>query len=244
MIQIKGAGKGIGIAIHSATQELLRLGGIILVVALLPDTISPALVFSKHTSMPFPPPLPPNNPRRPLPPLDLLFFSALYFSMGWAFVEILFGSKQFWKYITLYDDVLDEVSEIDEEEGRNWEGEEEMEGEEEQYILNGGGVMSQSVGSEGVGYGATAYTSRPTTTEIPLEIPAEHKSLQFLTNSAFERVVSGPLAREEEEAEAEARIRRIEREELEATLGVPLYVVPTFIVFVWRLDALVFLNNF
>lgn len=201
-------------------------------VALLPETITPSI----FTSMP-PIPSQPNMPRKPLPPLDALFFSALWLALGWSFVEIVFASKEFWRLIKLYDDVLEETSEFDElEEGRDWDEEEEIERgreqEEQEEYVDATGRTEVSLG-----YGSTALTSR-IPTAIESEVPVENKSsLHFLNSSAFDSRVTNLLDREEEEVEAEIRIRRIEREELEATLGVPLYALTSWVVLIWRLDA-------
>ena len=61
----------------------------------------------------------------------------------------------------------------------------------------------------------------------------------FLSNSAFDRVVADPAARQEAEEVVDARIRAVEREEVEGQLGVPLYEIPVAVVIVWRLDSYV-----
>jgi hypothetical protein len=89
---IRGSGMGLPTVVHSVLQEGLRLGGIILVVVMLPEPISTDPLLARMGGMPPPPHGGPREPRRPLPPLDTLFFSTLWFALGWAFVEIIWVS--------------------------------------------------------------------------------------------------------------------------------------------------------
>lgn len=78
---IKGTGLGLPTMIMAIVQELLRLGAISLAVSLLPDAATPFAPTRR-------PPSSPSTPRRPLPPLDTLFFSALWLGVGWAVIEV------------------------------------------------------------------------------------------------------------------------------------------------------------
>jgi len=66
------------------------LGAVAIVVALLPDEEAVEL---QHRSG--------RGKGRQLPPLDTLFFSALWLALGWALVEVLWGSIDFWKRMAL-----------------------------------------------------------------------------------------------------------------------------------------------
>ncbi|ORY89759.1 hypothetical protein BCR35DRAFT_300218 [Leucosporidium creatinivorum] len=210
------AGRGLGVptVVHALLQEALRLGAIVCMVALLPsDDATP-------TGIPPPRPPPPSHgPRAPLPPLDILFFSALWMALGWAIVEIVWGNRDFWRRMKLYDEVLagGVVLEDEDDEGSDFGDDDEDE------------EATPPTTSNGYSYGTTIVNGTP----------------EFLSSSAFDRVIEGraegpaELAREQQvEEEMEARVREMEREEIEAQLGVPLYEIPVAVVFVWRLDSI------
>lgn len=215
----RGGGMGLPTTAHAILQEMLRLGAIGLAVTLLPEPSS--AVFSPTAMMPRPP-SPPSSPRRPLPPLDTLFFSALWLALGWAFIEIFWGSRDFYRRMRLYDDVLEEF-EGEVEERQNWDEEDDVGEIRDTPTISGArGAYVTNVRT----YGAT--TSQAGGTD---------KNLQFLTNSAFDRVLGDPMAREEQEIELDARIRRVERDEVEAQLGLALYEIPVIVVVIWRIDS-------
>lgn len=111
---IRGTGRALPTLVMAVVQELLRLGAIILCVALLPEPTPTALAPTSP-----PPSAPPRTPRRPLPPLDTLFFSALWLAIGWAIVEIVWNSRELHRTMRLYDDVLEDDTDqqwLDEEE--------------------------------------------------------------------------------------------------------------------------------
>lgn len=211
-VVVRGTGLGLPTIVHAVLQEFLRLGAISLTVTLLPDPTP-----SHFAPIPRPPS---HRPRRPLPPLDTLFFSALWLALGWALIEIAFGSRDFWRRMKLYDDVLEE-EEYDQEADL---GSFESEDEEEEEETGRGGYGSATLTARGGQQGYEAGTD---------------KGLPFLSNSAFDRVVADPAARQEAEEVVDARIRAVEREEVEGQLGVPLYEIPVAVVIVWRLDSYV-----
>jgi len=180
--------------VHSIAQEILRLGAIYLVVALLPPNPpsppSPVDIVDAHRS-----------PRQPLPPLDTLFWSAIFLSLGWAFVEIVWGSRGFWKQLDCYEDVLGE-----EEQDRLVGDEERLE------VLEGTRLIERRRHSEDRegSYGTYQNESGLTTTS---------------------------MGQERDMDEFEARMREMQREEIERTLGVPLYEIPVTVTFIWRLDS-------
>jgi hypothetical protein len=179
--------------VHSVAQEVLRLGAIYLVVALLPPPSStPTTDFDARRS-----------PRDPLPPLDTLFWSAIFLSLGWAFVEIVWGSRGFWKQLDCYEDVL----------GEDLEPERYLDEEQRVQVLEGTGLLDRSTSTNGEGdYGACSHENE----------------------SGF----AGTAEREEREMEDfEAKMREVQRDEIEQQLGVPLYEIPIFVTFVWRLDS-------
>ncbi|GAA6004381.1 uncharacterized protein JCM10292_001455 [Rhodotorula paludigena] len=96
--------------VHALAQEALRLGAVALVVKLLPTPpprappAFPPSVGSSPLSLVAEPPH--GAPRAPLPPLDPLFWSALWLALGSALTEILWGSRRLWKQLELYDEVL------------------------------------------------------------------------------------------------------------------------------------------
>lgn len=210
----RGGGMGLPTTAHAISQEMLRLGAIGLAVTLLPE---PSFAVISPTSMPRPP-SPPSSPRRPLPPLDTLFFSALWLALGWAFIEIFWGSRDFYRRMRLYDDVLEEF-EGDVEERQNWDEEDDVGDIRDNLTISG------ARGNYETTYGAAGQTG------------GTDKNLQFLTNSAFDRVIGDPIAREEQEVELDARIRRVERDEVEAQLGLALYEIPVIVVIIWRIDS-------
>ncbi|KAL8280856.1 hypothetical protein RQP46_006860 [Phenoliferia psychrophenolica] len=109
---IRGTGLALPTLVMAVVQELLRLGAVIAAVGLLPEPTLSSLAPTQP-----PPSSPPRSPHRPLPPLDTLFFSALWLAMGWACVEILWNSRDFYRRMSLYDDVLPtDDGEWDEEE--------------------------------------------------------------------------------------------------------------------------------
>ncbi|SCV69848.1 BQ2448_1242 [Microbotryum intermedium] len=196
-----GTGLVLPTSVHAVLQELLRLGAIILVVALLPDPEIKGPRIPTRTDEP------------PLPPLDGLFFSALWFAMGWALVEIIWGSRDFWRRMRLYDDVLGE--DTDEEAAVGDLAEPLL--EHSTMTEYGTGPLPNGAGANGLDKtndGAAANTS------------------------AFDRAVEERLDRETSDAELDARIRSLEREEIEAQLGVPLYEIPVAVVVVWRVDSI------
>ncbi|GJN91066.1 hypothetical protein Rhopal_004081-T1 [Rhodotorula paludigena] len=96
--------------VHALAQEALRLGAVALVVKLLPTppprappAFPPSGGFSAISLLAEPPH---GAPRAPLPPLDPLFWSALWLALGSALTEILWGSRRLWKQLELYDEVL------------------------------------------------------------------------------------------------------------------------------------------
>lgn len=180
--------------LHSVAQEVLRLGAIYLAVALLPpvSTTTAVKVLAR-------------SPRDPLPPLDTLFWSAIFLSLGWAFVEIVWGSRSFWKQLECYEDVL----------GQDLEPERYLDDEQRVQVLEGTRLLDRSTSTangDAGGYGTYENESAFATTE----------------------------EREEREMdEFEAKMREVQRDEIEQQLGVPLYEIPIFVVFVWRLDSYV-----
>ncbi|SCZ89659.1 BZ3500_MvSof-1268-A1-R1_Chr9g10531 [Microbotryum saponariae] len=211
-----GTGLVLPTSVHVVLQELLRLGAIILVVALLPDPE----VVTPQGGMPQPPSPPrrghryPHEPTRPpLPPLDVLFFSALWFAMGWALVEIIWGTRDFWRRMRLYDDVLGEDTD-----------EEAAGGDSVEPLLGHSTTTEYGTGSLTNAAGANGMDKSHDRT--------------VANTSAFDRAVEARLDRETSDADLDARIRALEREELEAQLGVPLYEIPVAVVVVWRVDSI------
>lgn len=203
-------GLGIPTAIHAVLQECIRLGAICCMVALLPDAVpSPqqpaSLVFATSATSiipSIPPPHPPGRRPRTLPPLDTLFFSALWMGLGWAVIEIVWASRDFWRRMSLYDDVLlDEESRIRLAEGQE-ENEDWSEGERD-------------------------------------DDADKQQESEELSDSAFDRHTRRRelMRMQELDGEVEARQRELEREEIEAQLGVPLWELPVALVWVWRCDS-------
>lgn len=102
-----GTGLGLPTMIHAVLQEGLRLGAIMLTVALLPFDL-PTLEQITNVVV--------TKRPRTLPPLDILFFSAFWVALGWALCETLLVSRDFWAQMKLYEDVLDHEGPEDEEE--------------------------------------------------------------------------------------------------------------------------------
>ncbi|BGP40708.1 hypothetical protein JCM10449v2_004670 [Rhodotorula kratochvilovae] len=166
--------------VHALAQEALRLGAVALVVKLLP---SPSALVP-------PPPRPPHG-RAPLPPLDPLFWSALWLALGSAVTEILWGSRRLWKQLELYEDVLPSSEAVDEERVlRGVRRAEDGEVEDDEGSVVDCGVEAEL---------ATALEG----------------------DDAFQR-----------------RLRALQRDELEAQLGVPLFEIPVGVVMIWRLDSI------
>ncbi|BGP55988.1 hypothetical protein JCM8202_005130 [Rhodotorula sphaerocarpa] len=209
--------------VYSLAQEALRLGVVAVVVRLLP-TEAPAVACSLASSLlAYPPPLP-SHPHPPhddpnsdpdgsspsqLPPLDPLFWSALWLALGWAGAEILWGSKRLWHQLELYRDVLPHFEEAG------------GEGGEREALLGWPRYGEEEEGARGAevrSYGAVEGREE-NGTEWEEEGESEHEVW-------------------EQEGEFQDRLRETQREELEAQLGVPLFEVPAGIIFIWRLDSL------
>ncbi|GAA5871695.1 hypothetical protein JCM16303_000834 [Sporobolomyces ruberrimus] len=182
--------------VHSIAQEILRLGAIYLVVALLPPSPSPSTPIETVTLR--------RSPRDPLPPLDTLFWSAIYLSLGWAFVEIVWGSRGFWKQLDCYEDVL----------GEDLEPERYLDEEQRVEVLEGTRLLDRSTSTNGGGGGYGTY---------------ENESGLATTEGDRE---------EREMEEFEAKMREVQREEIKQQLGVPIYEIPIFVTFIWRLDSI------
>ncbi|KAI5477877.1 hypothetical protein MNV49_005770 [Pseudohyphozyma bogoriensis] len=212
-VVIKGTGRGLPTIIHAVVQECLRLGALRLTVALLPDPVVISAFVPSGPHKPAPPP----GPRRPLPPLDTLFFSALWVSLGWALVEVVWGSRDFWKRMQLYDDVLDD-------------GEFDVESDASSFEETDAFLPTSSNSRT---YGATALTTRGP------QPPPSHPD-DKLSRSVTVLEPEAPIDMDDEEVdeEVEARIKSVERMEVEAQLGVPLYDIPVMVVVIWRLDAI------
>lgn len=221
----------------------MRLGAIYIAVKLLPTES-----HHRHNSIDFTMPVPsiPRHPA-PLPPLDVLFFSALAIALGWATLEIVWTARTFLQQVALYDDVLEhELGSGDEEEDLM------MQEEQQQHET---AALSSA-------YGATAHSTVPLSRQPPLhpqhhphyntqlypvdkDQPESHDrqdGLQYLSESEFERVMD-PVERAEMEEDFEQHVREIERRNLETQLGVPLYEIPVAVLVVWRLDSCVSLAH-
>jgi hypothetical protein len=218
--------------------QTLRLGGLALVVELLPID---------HQSRG-----PPSTLiLRPLPPLDTLFFSALFFAMGWAIVEVIFSSKDFIKKMNLYDQVLLNEDKLDEETilGRKGnhtsardeyedemrqaeetiaraEDEEELRLQQKQHLQYG--AASTSASSSGV----SNSTNQNDELERQQQLPPRLNYSEHL-----EEIEDYFIEREERDLEIEDRIREIEREQFEEMLGVELFEIPVVITIIWRIDS-------
>ncbi|KAK4054184.1 hypothetical protein OIV83_001210 [Microbotryomycetes sp. JL201] len=217
--RLPGRGLSVPTVVHAVVQEGLRLGAVVCLVALLPDTDTPSIggpVVSAPIILLPPPPSRhqhPEPPVEPLPPLDTLFWSACWMALGWALAEIAFASREWWTYVKLYKDLL-----IDENEQL---------GDEE--------IAQSARKRRGLG------DERPTKTYGAVDSDT-HKFVSQVngTRDAPEQD-SGHDNNNEDEAfdeAVEARIREIERDEVEMQLGVPLYEIPAAVVIVWRLDSI------
>ncbi|GAA5987724.1 hypothetical protein JCM10908_007183 [Rhodotorula pacifica] len=255
--------------VYSIAQEALRLGAVAIIVRLLPTEVpvaassllletasrSSSLYNSSHrhplSLIPPPPPshpAPPSHPEPPsgggLPPLDPLFWSALWLALGWAGAEILWGSKRLWNQLELYRDVLPLYPSSEEEEEAAQGGR--VIRDERDVLL---GVPTAR---EERGYGAVNETegrdqppNRPHTGNGTSEEhsrwrgPADDPDAEG-TERGFAEEEQGNVEddEEEEEADFQYRVREAQRDELEEQLGVPLYEVPVGIIFIWRLDSL------
>lgn len=243
--------------VYSIAQEALRLGAVAVIVRLLPTQVPLAVSalgsVLQPTDMgkryiPVPPhsyprtgdesaPLPPHGS---LPPLDPLFWSALWLALGWAGAEILWGSRRLWTQLELYRDVLPLYPEADDEE----EGEVARRHGGEREVLLGVPTTAER------GYGAMAEGTAATNGAGPEQGASWHGSMRaptiahsrarrFAEEDEVEAGEDAELEEEEEEDDFEYRVREAQRDELEEQLGVPLYEVPVGIIFIWRLDRCV-----
>ena len=197
-----------------------------------------------------PPPPPPRMPSRPhgrpLPPLDVLFFSACFLALGWATIEVIWNLRDFWKKISLYDDVLEDETRFDRAGGSEFDEEELV--EEEENIGTIGGVHSSAYGSTVFSavplHQQPQHTQYPHHPHYPTHIYPEDKNTsqnpldgpQFLSASAFDDVMD-TFEDEQQAIELESQIREVERKEVEAQLGVPLFQIPVVVVCIWRVDS-------
>lgn len=94
-------------------------------------------------------------------------------------------------------------------------------------------------------YGSTLLTSRPPAVNSP-SVARDDKLSRSVTmleplNRNFEEE-SRREEEEEDELELDVLMRRVERLEVEAQVGVALWEIPVAVVVVWRLDAFVISN--
>ncbi|TKA52142.1 hypothetical protein B0A53_04986 [Rhodotorula sp. CCFEE 5036] len=234
--------------VYSIAQEALRLGAVAIIVRLLPTEVPLAASSSSADSLiPLPPPSHPSDPAAPpphsggdLPPLDPLFWSALWLALGWAGAEILWGSKRLWNQLQLYRDVLPLYPErVDEGQGEHAAGERE--------VLLGGPTAADygaTDDSNGAREHAYARDDVPVTnadwSEYAARWPHPPRPQGDDLEHGTARQTSSFAGDDEEETEwdFEYRVREAQRDELEEQLGVPLYEVPVGIIFIWRLDSL------
>lgn len=231
--------------VYSIAQEALRLGAVAVIVRLLPTEVplaASSFVATSDSLIPLPPPSHPSEPTAPpshhggdLPPLDPLFWSALWLALGWGGGEILWGSKRLWNQLQLYRDVLplyrDQV-----EEGQ--------EAAEREVLL--GVPAAADYGATGESNGAAEHAhfrdGIPVTNADWLEYAARWPHATRRQDDDLEQGTAGRTASfdgdDDEEAawDFEYRVREAQRDELEEQLGVPLYEVPVGIIFIWRLD--------
>lgn len=214
--------------VHSVLQETLRLFALHLVVRLLPPFPPPS--SSPSQSRP-PPAYPPS-----LPPLDPLFFSALWFALGWSATEILWSSRRLWRQLELYREVL---------------GGDEGACEEEEEFPRGVQRSERTERDEEWRFGRR----HPDVVDgLPDHLVAPHPSCNHSddadADADADAEADGQLYRhgepngdlDDDEMDDEMfrlRMREVQREELEAQLGVPLYEVPVGVIFIWRLDSYV-----
>ncbi|GAA6045435.1 hypothetical protein NBRC10513_007804 [Rhodotorula toruloides] len=205
--------------VHSLLQELLRLFALHLVVRLLPP-------FPPSSPSLRPPPSYPPS----LPPLDPLFFSALWFALGWSATEIVWSSRRLWRQLELYREVLGQDGGGEEECLRGVprvQGEEDEERQEEWRF--GRRCMDVVDG-------------------LPEHLVHRHSSSEYGADDEDDdgqhrHDDERDSAFDEEEVEMDdevfrLRMREVQREELEAQLGVPLFEVPVGVIFIWRLDSI------
>lgn len=245
---VAGSGLALPTLAHAIAQEAIRLGGLVCAVGLLPDPVHASFAFWATGPMPpLPPPTHgPGHERRPLPPLDTLFFSALWFALGWAAVEIVWGCRDFWRRMALYDDVLVDRARADEEAAVGPDEVLELAAEAREARANGHGHVASA-----------KPPAVPRFLRRPL-CPEESDGSDDSGSTTYGTIISGnadgrPPAgdrveedeewmsslgeEEEEEALIDARMRAVEREEVEGQLGVPLFDVPVGVVLVWRVDS-------
>lgn len=210
--------------VYSIAQEALRLGVVAIVVRLLPTEapVAPSrialLLASADEPDPYPQPHP--HPHPHLPPLDPLFWSALWLALGWAGAEILWGSRRLWHQLELYKDVLP-----------LYEGA----GGEREVLL---GVPSAREDGRAGGAGYGAMDARDGEEALgPADVGRwrsryEEHAVQY--DDSRGDVIDEEVMSDEEDFQY--RVREVQREELEDQLGVPLFEVPVGIIFIWRLD--------
>ncbi|GAA5931480.1 hypothetical protein JCM3775_006866 [Rhodotorula graminis] len=204
--------------VHALAQEALRLGAVALVVKLLPSvststsTPSPSLAAAPHSP----------HERAPLPPLDPLFWSALWLGLGSAMTEILWGSHRLWKQLELYADVLPRDGD-----GRDLD---------EEGVLRG--VGRRRAAEHGHGHGHDEEEEDEYRDEGE-EDEQEYSVVECFAGEGpgYERGLDGTTDGGDDE-EFQRRLRAVQRDELEAQLGVPLPEVPVGVVFIWRLDSI------
>lgn len=208
--------------VHALAQEALRLGAVALVVKLLPSvsTSAPSLLANLANSAP------PHSPheRAPLPPLDPLFWSALWLGLGSAMTEILWGSRRLWKQLELYADVLPR-----DDGGRDLD---------EEGVLRGVGRRREGAPAHG-----HDEQDREDYRDDEDEDEQEYSVVECFAGAGpgYERGLDVTTDGGDDD-EFQRRLRAVQRDELEAQLGVPLPEVPVGVVFIWRLDRCVALS--
>ncbi|GAA5899148.1 hypothetical protein JCM8208_003016 [Rhodotorula glutinis] len=203
--------------VHALAQEALRLGAVALVVKLLPSvsTSTPSSSLADLAAAPHSP-----HERAPLPPLDPLFWSALWLGLGSAMTEILWGSRRLWKQLELYADVLPRDGD-----GRDLD---------EEGVLRG--VGRRRAGAHAHGHDEQDDEEYRDEDE---QDEQEYSVVECFAGAGpgYERGLDGTTDGGDDE-EFQRRMRTVQRDELEAQLGVPLPEVPVGVVFIWRLDSI------
>lgn len=194
---------GLPTIVISILQEVMRLGATYIVVKLLPiDTFSMPSV--------------PASPHRPLPPLDTLFFSALFLAWGWSLFELVFASLDFYRKMELYSDVLEdsrkEIEVVVQRRRYNFE---------EEY-RNYGSTNNSTPLAES----SNRFHQQENSDSKTIQ---NHDGPLMLSASAFESLLD-PLEQEEEEEEFELRLRAKERDDIEKFYGLPLFEIPAVVV--------------
>lgn len=208
-------GASLATLVHVCLQELFRWGAIVITVALLPELDSP---FNDGDDDD-------DGDGRVREPIDTLFFSAIWVASGWAAVEVVWGCLAYWRQLKLYDDVLPGHIALRDDDSSTSSSSSSSASETD----------SDAPSSDDEDEDDVARVAHPDEPDAHEQL--RHDGVDAAAHAGFDfdtgELEPAPVA------EADAVLRALERREIVAAFGAPLFQIPVAVVLVWRLDSCV-----